>query len=113
MERKELVNLAVELIEEALEEPNKLIILEERVTSPICEPGVREPTEEELESARDKVMECITRLSRTSLYYFDTQDTSYTSNHHDHRWKYALYKNGSKIIIKHQSQTFFGNETYI
>ncbi|MBU4502386.1 MAG: hypothetical protein KKA79_07345, partial [Nanoarchaeota archaeon] len=69
-ERKTLSHLAVDLIEEALEKPNQTIILEERIQQPISEPGIKDPTEQELDKIRADLMTTIAYLSLTPMYEF-------------------------------------------
>ncbi|MBL7100551.1 MAG: hypothetical protein ISS23_01205 [Nanoarchaeota archaeon] len=93
MKRKDLAHLAIDLIEEALEKPYQIIVVQERITKPTSEPGVKEPTEEELEQTRDYVMEVIEELNNTSIYL--SKISYYTSFL---PVEGIVYNNNSKIL---------------
>ncbi len=86
MERKEINHLAIELIENALGEPNKTLILEEIVKKP---KGV-EISDEQLEDIRDYLMKFIKVLSNSEVYNFYCSDLDFGNNA-------VKYNNGSMI----------------
>jgi len=94
MERKEMSRLAIALIEEALEKPNQTIVLEQKITRPICEPGIKEPTERELVFARADIMKSIFDISKTHIYQKYVQTNSCNPYLPE-----IIYKNGSKITM--------------
>ena len=94
MGRKDVSRLAIDLIEEALEKPNQTIVLEERIIQPICEPGIKHPTEQELMFIRADVMRSILDISKTSTYKNYIQ-----SDTHNPYSPEITYDNGSKITM--------------
>lgn len=98
MERKNISHLAIDLIEEALEKPNKEIILEGRIKKPICEPGVKEPSKKELEAVREDVLALVFYMSEYSTYR-NHVDTDYISDMDRYQRDEICYQNGSKIIL--------------
>jgi len=94
MERKEMSQLAIDLIEEALEKPNQTIVLEERIKKPICEPGIKEPTEQELVFTRADIMSSIFDISKTHIYQNYVQTSSFNPYLPE-----IVYENGSKITM--------------
>ena len=97
MKRKELVLLAVDLIEEALEKPNQTIILEERIRKPIQEPGMKEITDDELDKSREYTLSSIEDLSKTPIYQSNLKETTFK-----HNTRQIIYNNDSKIIFKEE-----------
>ena len=100
MERKEISHFAVNLIEEALEKPDQTIVLEERITKSICEPGIKEPTKEELSLLKGKIMWLVYEISG-SYVYKEHLEVSPQDRPISYLFK-INYNNGSKIILRRE-----------
>jgi len=102
MNRKNKLKLAIGLIEEALAEPNKSIILEERIKQPICEPSIKGISKKELAMMHNDVINSIVELSGTSQY----------SRFVSCKKVYCMMLPSDNIVIEYNNGSFISKNNY-